>query len=98
MRGLCGSGYASGGFPDLIDCAVELLQTTFGGSPTSSCVPISGSLGFLKQGIFQPSVPLTVLSETPAVITADAHWGLGQVQAHRLLAKLLDKAKRKVKK
>jgi uncharacterized oxidoreductase len=34
-----------------------------------------------------------VISETPAVLAADAGWGLGQVQAHRLLAKLIPKAK-----
>jgi uncharacterized oxidoreductase len=34
-----------------------------------------------------------VLRETPAVLAADAGWGLGQVQAHRLLGRLMPKAK-----
>ena len=34
-----------------------------------------------------------MLSETPAVLAADANWGLGQVQAYRLLDRLVPKAK-----
>ncbi len=49
-------------------------------------------LQFLNEGKFRANVPLDILSETPAVVAADANWGLGQVQAHRLLAKLVEKA------
>jgi uncharacterized oxidoreductase len=48
---------------------------------------------FLRKGTYKPGVELSVLSETPAVIATDANWGLGQVQAHRLLGKLIVKAK-----
>jgi uncharacterized oxidoreductase len=48
---------------------------------------------FLKKGTYNAGVPLTVLQETPAVVAADANWGLGQVQSYRLLDKLLPKAK-----
>ncbi len=34
-----------------------------------------------------------MLNETPAVVAADGGWGLGQVQAHRLLNRLVPKAK-----
>jgi uncharacterized oxidoreductase len=34
-----------------------------------------------------------VVRETPAVLVADGGWGLGQVQAHRLLQRLLPKAR-----
>jgi uncharacterized oxidoreductase len=37
-------------------------------------------------------VPLTVVRETPAMVSADANWGLGHVQAHRLMNLLLPKA------
>jgi uncharacterized oxidoreductase len=50
-------------------------------------------VGFLKDGKYKAGVPLTIINETPAVLAADAGWGLGQVQAHRLLAKLIPKAK-----
>src|SRR5262249_29085078 len=35
----------------------------------------------------------TIIQETPAVVAADANWGLGQVQVYRLLDKLMPKAK-----
>ena len=50
-------------------------------------------LDFLRKGTFKAGVDLTVISETPAVLAADANWGLGQPQAYRLLDKLLPKAK-----
>jgi uncharacterized oxidoreductase len=49
-------------------------------------------LDFLKKGTFKANVGLTVLSETPAVIAADANWGLGQPQVYRLFDRLLPKA------
>ena len=48
---------------------------------------------FIRKGTYKAGVPLTVLQETPAIVAADANWGLGQVQAYRLLEKLLPKAK-----
>ncbi len=48
---------------------------------------------FIRKGTYKAGVPLTVLQETPAIVAADANWGLGQVQAYRLLDKLLPKAK-----
>jgi uncharacterized oxidoreductase len=50
-------------------------------------------LDFLRKGTFQANVALTVINETPAVLAADANWGLGQPQTYRLFDKLLPKAK-----
>ncbi len=50
-------------------------------------------IGFLKDGKYHTDVPLTVLHETPAVLASDGGWGLGQVQAYRLLDKLMAKAR-----
>ena len=50
-------------------------------------------LDFLRKGTFRANVNLTLISETPAVLAADANWGLGQPQAYRLLDKLLPKAR-----
>ena len=50
-------------------------------------------IGFLKDGKYSADAPLTVLHETPAVLATDGGWGLGQVQAYRLLDKLMAKAK-----
>jgi len=49
-------------------------------------------IDFLRKGTFKVDVPLSVISETPAVLSADANWGLGQVQAYRLLEHLMPKA------
>jgi uncharacterized oxidoreductase len=46
----------------------------------------------LAAGRLVAGAAFTVLSETPALLAADGNWGLGQVQAHRLLNRLLDKA------
>jgi uncharacterized oxidoreductase len=40
-----------------------------------------------------PGAPFQVLHEAPAVLAADGGWGLGQVQAHRLLQRLVPKAR-----
>jgi hydroxycarboxylate dehydrogenase B len=48
---------------------------------------------FVRKGTYKVGVPLSVLNETPAVVAADAGWGFGQVQAYRLLEKLVPKAK-----
>ena len=48
---------------------------------------------FIRKGTYKADVPLTVLQKTPAVLAADANWGLGQVQAYRLLDILMPKAK-----
>ena len=50
-------------------------------------------LEFLRKGTYQANVGLSVINETPAVLAADANWGLGQPQTYRLLDKLLPKAK-----
>ncbi len=48
---------------------------------------------FIRKGTYKADVPLTDLQETPAVLATDANWGLGQVQAYRLLDRLVPKAK-----
>lgn len=47
----------------------------------------------IRDGNYRPGAPLDILDESPALYAADANWGLGQVQAHRLLGILLAKAK-----
>src|SRR5262245_11670037 len=50
-------------------------------------------IGFLRDGTYRTGVSLEILDESPALLAADACWGLGQVQAHRLLSKLVEKAR-----
>ena len=49
-------------------------------------------VGFIREGTYRVGVPLEIVHESPAVIAADGGWGLGQVQAHRLLNRLMDRA------
>jgi uncharacterized oxidoreductase len=48
----------------------------------------------LARGTLKPGVDLRIVYETPAVVVADGQWGLGQVQAHRLLRHLTQMAGR----
>jgi uncharacterized oxidoreductase len=50
-------------------------------------------VGFLERGEYKISVDLIVEHETPALVACDARWGLGQVQAHRLLDRIIPKAR-----
>lgn len=73
--------------------ARSLVDANLCGHDSHGVMRVPQYVEFLRKGTYKAGVPLTVLNETPAVVTADANWGLGQVQAYRLLAKLLPKAK-----
>lgn len=70
----------------------HLVDANLCGHDSHGVMRVPQYLQFLREGKFKANVSLEILSETPAVVAADAHWGLGQVQAHKLLAKLFDKA------
>ena len=40
-----------------------------------------------------PGAEFEVLKETPTILAVDGHWGFGQVQARRLMDRLIDKAR-----
>jgi len=73
--------------------ARSLVDANLCGHDSHGVMRVPQYLGFLRNGTYRPGVELTVLSETPAVLATDANWGLGQVQAHRLLGKLVPKAR-----
>jgi uncharacterized oxidoreductase len=50
-------------------------------------------LELLEKGHFRAGAEFEIVRESAATLTADAHWGLGQVQAHRLLDHLIPKAR-----
>ena len=72
--------------------ANSLVDSNLCGHDSHGVMRVPQYIGFLKSGQFQADPPFTVLNETPAVIAADGGWGLGQVQAHRLLDRLMPKA------
>jgi uncharacterized oxidoreductase len=63
------------------------------GHDSHGLIRIMQYLKALDDGVLQPAAPLSILHETPAVLVCDGHWGLGQVQAHRLLARLVPRAR-----
>ncbi|HEY2910992.1 MAG TPA: Ldh family oxidoreductase [Gemmataceae bacterium] len=91
---LAESLFVAAGVPaaDAATVANSLVDANLCGHDSHGFLRIPQYLDFIKQGIFKPGAPLTILNETPAVIAADGNWGLGQVQAFRLLNKLLEKA------
>jgi uncharacterized oxidoreductase len=73
--------------------AVSLVGANLCGHDSHGVLRIPQYVAYIRDGSFRPGAALTVLHETPAVIAADAGWGLGQVQAHRLLQQLIGKAR-----
>ena len=73
--------------------AHSLVEANLRGHDSHGVIRIPQYIGFIREGKLVVDAPLTTLNETPAILAADANWGLGQVQAHRLLERLLPKAK-----
>src|SRR5580704_4238709 len=73
--------------------ARSLVDANLCGHDSHGVMRVPQYVEFIRKGTYKPGVPLTILSETPAILAADANWGLGQVQVYRLLDKLLPKAK-----
>ena len=73
--------------------ARSLVDANLCGHDSHGVMRVPQYVGFVRDGKLFPGAELTVLRETPAILAADAGWGLGQVQAYRLLDRLLPKAK-----
>lgn len=71
----------------------SLIDANLCGHDSHGVMRVTQYIANLHEGRLHTNVPLEVLSETPAIVSADAGWGLGQVQAHRLLARLMEKAR-----
>ena len=71
----------------------SLVDANLCGHDSHGVMRVPQYIANLKEGKLHAGVPLQILKETPAMLSADAGWGLGQVQAYRLLELLLPKAK-----
>ena len=87
--------FVAAGVPaaDAATVADSLVDANLCGHDSHGVMRIPQYVGFLRDGTYRPGAPLTVLNETPAVLAADGGWGLGQVQAHHLMGRLIPKAK-----
>jgi hydroxycarboxylate dehydrogenase B len=92
---LCRSLFEAAGVPaaDAGIVARSLVDANLCGHDSHGVMRAPQYVDFIRKGTYKAGVPLTVIQETPAVLAVDGGWGLGQVQAYRLLERLLPKAK-----
>lgn len=96
LRSFTASLFQSHGVPaDEADrVAASLVQSNLSGHDSHGVIRVPQYVAAIKDGRLKPGTPLTIVHETPAVLVADGNWGLGQVQAHRLLERLTPKARK----
>ncbi|GIW78710.1 MAG: putative oxidoreductase YbiC [Gemmatales bacterium] len=94
LQSFAKSLFVAGGVPeeDANIVADSLISANLRGHDSHGVIRIPQYLKMIEEGILKPGLPLEVVSETAAVLIADGQWGLGQVQAHRLLARIIPKA------
>ena len=73
--------------------AQSLVEANLRGHDSHGVIRVTQYVGFLREGKLVKDVELTVLKETPAILVADANWGIGQVQSYRILERLKTKAR-----
>ena len=73
--------------------AGSLVGANLRGHDSHGVMRLPQYVGFIEQGQYRHGVDLKVEHETPAAVVCDGQWGLGQVQAHRLLERLIPKAR-----
>lgn len=71
----------------------SLVDANLAGHDSHGVIRVVQYVAAIADGKLVPGAPFEVVRETPAVLVADGHWGLGQVQAHRLLGRLVAKAR-----
>jgi hydroxycarboxylate dehydrogenase B len=73
--------------------AENLVGANLRGHDSHGVLRIPQYIDFLRKGDYQVGVGLKVENESPGVVVVDGQWGLGQVQAHRLLDLVIPKAR-----
>lgn len=71
----------------------SLVGANLRGHDSHGMMRLPQYIDFIERGHYRHGVELRVESETPAAVACDGQWGLGQVQAHRLLDLLIPKAR-----
>lgn len=72
--------------------ATSLVDANLCGHDSHGIIRVVQYIKAIEAGILKPGAPFVLLSETPSAVAADGGWNLGQVQAYRLLEKLIAKA------
>lgn len=73
--------------------ARSLVDANLSGFDSHGVIRVVQYVDFLREGQYRAGAKFEVLHETPALLAVDAHFGLGQVQAQRLLKRLAEKAR-----
>ena len=71
----------------------SLVAANLRGHDSHGVMRIPFYLDTLEKGEVVADAPLTVIQEMPALVAADGNWGFGQVQAGRLMRRIIDKAR-----
>jgi uncharacterized oxidoreductase len=95
LLGFVRSLFEAGSVPtdEAVIVAASLVDANLCGHDSHGVLRIPHYLGAIRDGLFCPGQPLVVIKETPALLVANGQWNLGQVQANRLLEKLVPKAR-----
>lgn len=72
--------------------ARNLVAANLRGYDSHGVMRVPQYLRQIQRGEIIPGAEFEVLRETPALVTADGHWGFGRVQAGRLMRRLIEKA------
>lgn len=80
-------------FDDAHLVATSLVGANLRGHDSHGVMRIPQYVGFIERGEYRTGVVLKIEQETPALVVCDGQWGLGQVQAHRLLDLVTPKAR-----
>ena len=73
--------------------AASLVGSNLRGHDSHGVMRLPQYVGFIERGEYRHGVDLKIERETPAAVVCDGQWGLGQVQAHRLLDLLIPRAR-----
>jgi uncharacterized oxidoreductase len=73
--------------------ATSLVGANLRGHDSHGVMRVPQYVEFIREGSYRLNVPLKIERESPALLVCDGQWGLGQVQAHRLVERTLPKAR-----
>ena len=72
--------------------ARSLVDANLCGHDSHGVIRVVQYIDAIGDGRLKPGAPFQVVKETAGVLVVDGGWGLGQVQAHRLLDRLVPRA------
>ncbi len=74
--------------------ARSLVDSNLRGHDSHGVIRVPQYVDFLEKGEYRIGVDLKIEHESPTIVVCDGGWGLGQVQARRLLEHAIDRAKK----